>query len=107
AWIEPPHHVAVLQREPEVARLIENRRGRILGFWIGHPILLDRPRLRIESADVRIELRREPDVALFVRGDSKRSHTVGQSCIAGRQVKFLERARPGIETSNETAGFPR
>ena len=80
-------HVAHLQREPQRALLIEDRRVRIAGGRIGHPVLDLLAGLRIELADVTGQLRGEPDVSVLVGNQPMRPDAVGQSLR--RRASFL------------------
>src|SRR5439155_5120354 len=62
--IQTGDHVGALQREPEGSLLVEDRCVRIARRRIGCRILDYLARLRIELADISLEVSGEPDVAV-------------------------------------------
>ena len=97
--IEPPDHVAVLQREPGDALLVEHQRVRVLRIRIGH--LEDRSLLglRIDIADRAVLVARVPGVALGVDLDGVRQGVV-------RQRKLFHIAGRRIEAAHHIAKLP-
>src|SRR4029077_15792330 len=64
--IEPPDHVGILQVEPQNFALIEDERMRVFRIRVGHLVLGDLSRLRVELAYQRPGIARVPNVAALV-----------------------------------------
>ena len=99
-WVHPSDHVGALQRKVEISVGGEKRRMWVARVGIRHGIFGDLAGLGIQLADVSAEIRRIPDVAVFIRGQPVRPGL-------RRQLVFLELLRLGIEMSEHISHLPR
>ncbi len=97
--VQPAQHVAVLQREPERAVAVEDRRVRVLRRRVGHLVDGHLAGLRIELADRAVAVAGVPDVAGRIEGHRMRQRL-------RRQRIFLHLAGSGVDPPNQVAELP-
>ena len=70
--VQVAEHVAVLQREPEVALGVEGNRVRIPGRRVGHAVARDHASADIDASDGAVAIARIPSVASAIDVDAVR-----------------------------------
>jgi hypothetical protein len=99
--VEPADEVPALYGEKDFAAPAEDKAVRIAGPRVGHRILGDLARARIEPPDIGLGVGREPDVAVPIDGQSVRPRS-------GRlHREFLDGPGRRIEPAEDVRRLPR